>query len=1004
MKLPGFILFGAFLLGGVFSAIAETTPPYSALTWQAEDGLPDNRVVGLAQSADGFLWVATQGGLVRFDGVQFRRVAFTDSPGVIAGTLRLLMQDRLGRIWLAREENGTLFCFEGNQVRLLNVAKNETQMSMALDGRGDLWITYNTARVIRCNHDGTMDSFSATNGLPGGGVCWVASDWKGTLWFAQGNHVGIFQNGRFNVLENFHSPELRIAAARSGGIWVCDGQRVLRLNDGAETVELGKMIPDTGTQSGFTPSVIFEDRAGVVWVGTASAGLFRCDSNAAVRVDVSNPSILSLAEDLEGNLWVGTRGGLNRVHRRAASLIKSAIGLPFEGAQSICQDATGALWVAGENGVLARSRGTNWIIQPPFTGPIHATCVAADTNGSVWIGAWGGMLYHWANGRFENLNLESDLGQKSPRSLLVTKNGDLWIATDSPDVLYRRRGEKLETFALPSGRRLVRAMAEDTAGNLWAGASDGLLVRISNDTVVDETVKSGALSIRCLHAATNGDVWIGYAGAGVGRLRNGQIIRFGREQGLPNDYIAQILTDDRGNIWFGSNQGIFRVREQDFDDVASGATKQVEAAIYGRSEGMPGLQASFDYCPTSLLSSDGRLFFSMLSGLAEVRLDCIRVNRLTPGVFIERVTADERAFDIYQNLKLVSPSNTNASGQSASHPEKNELRLPPGLQQVQFEFTALSFIAPENVRFRYKLEGLDQNWMDAGAQRTANYTHPPPGHYQFKVVACNNDGIWNNIGDTLAITFEPYFWQTIWFRVAMTLFGLAGLYGAVVLALRRRHRLVVERLEHQRALELERNRIARDLHDDLGVGLTEIGLLGDLAGTSGEMPPASQERLREITDRARTLAASLDEIVWAINPANDTSQSFVDYFFPYAQKLLGAAGIRCRLEVAGSLPAGRLDAEQRHELFYAYKEALNNVVRHSNATQVQVTLSTEGGHLLVRIADNGCGLKNADGGSAHHGLTGMRERLQQLGGRCEITGSDGHGTTVSFVVPVQPET
>jgi signal transduction histidine kinase len=171
------------------------------------------------------------------------------------------------------------------------------------------------------------------------------------------------------------------------------------------------------------------------------------------------------------------------------------------------------------------------------------------------------------------------------------------------------------------------------------------------------------------------------------------------------------------------------------------------------------------------------------------------------------------------------------------------------------------------------------------------------------------------------------------------------------------------------------------------------------------MPPASQERLREITDRARTLAASLDEIVWAINPANDTSQSFVDYFFPYAQKLLGTAGIRCRLEVAGPLPGGRLNTEERHEFFYAYKEALNNVVRHSNATQVQVTLSTQRDHLLVRIADNGRGLKDTGGGgSAHHGLTGMRERLQRLGGRCEITGSDGHGTTVTFVVPVQPET
>ena len=970
--------------------------------------MPDNRVVGLAQSMDGFLWVATQGGLVRFDGVQFRRVAFTDSPGVIAGTLRLLMKDRLGRIWLAREENGTLFCFDGNQVRLFNVAKNETQMSMALDGDGDLWATYNTGRVIRCNRAGEVDNFTITNGLPGGGVCWVAGDRNGTLWFAQGTHVGTFHNGRFNVLENFNSPEVRIATARDGGIWICDGQQLLRFNEGAGKVELGKIIPDNASdRSGFRPSVIFEDQAGVVWVGTASAGLFRCDSNAVVKVEVSNPSILSLAEDLEGNLWVGTRGGLNRIRRRAASLVKSPNGLPFEGVQSVCQDITGALWAAGENGVLARSQGTNWVVLSPSGGAVqnHATCVAADTKGSVWVGAWGGVLYHWANGQFKNLHLEADLHQKSPRSLQVMKNGDLWIGTDSPDVLYRLRGEALQTFALPPGRRLVRAMAEDLAGNLWAGASDGLLVRVTGDTVVDETAKSASLSVRCLHAATNGDLWLGYAGAGVGRLRNGRITRFSTEQGLPNDYIAQILTDDRGNVWFGSNQGIFRVREQDFDDVANSAAKQVQPDIYGRSEGMPGLQASFDFCPTSLYSSDGRLFFSMLSGLAEVRLDYISPNRLPPGVFIERVTAGEQTHDIYQNIRMASATNLDVSrlsnGPAAG---ESELRLPPGLQQVQFEFTALSFVAPENVRFRYKLEGLDQNWVDFGAHRTASYTHPPPGHYRFKVIACNNDGIWNNVGDTLPVVFEPYFWQTILFRVAMILTGLAGLYGAVVLALRRRHRLVVERLEHQRAVELERNRIARDLHDDLGVGLTEIGLLGDLAGKNGQMPPASRERLREMTDRARTLAASLDEIVWAINPANDTSQSLVDYSFPYAQKLLGSAGIRCRLEVVGPLPAGNLNAEGRHEFFYAYKEALNNVIRHSNATEVQITLSASEGQLLLRVADNGCGLKDVSAGSAHHGLTGMRERLHRLGGSCEIGNSASGGTTVTFIVPVQPET
>lgn len=520
---------------------------------------------------------------------------------------------------------------------------------------------------------------------------------------------------------------------------------------------------------------------------------------------------------------------------------------------------------------------------------------------------------------------------------------------------------------------------------------------------MDETAKSSALSIRCLHGEANGDLWIGYAGGGVGRLRHGNITRFNTDQGLPNDYVAQILTDNRDSVWFAGNQGIFKVRERDFDDLASGLATRVWPVIYGRSEGLPGLQASFDYCPDSLRASDDRLFFSMLSGLAEVRLNYARLNYRPPGVFIERVIADERTFAIYQNRKLASFTNSSVNAKSNDPVDKDELRLPPGLQEVQFEFTALSFVAPENVQFRYQLEGLDKNWVDAGTRRVASYTHPPPGHYRFKVIACNNDGIWNKIGDTLPVTFEPYFWETLWFEIAITLTSFASLFGVVLLVLRRRHRSVVERLEHQQALELERNRIARDLHDDLGVGLTEIGLLGDLAGTNSELPPVGRERVKEITERARTLAASLDEIVWAINPANDTSQSLVDYLFPYAQKLLARAGIRCRLEVVEPLPAGNLNAEERHEFFYAYKEALNNIIRHAGATEVQIIMAAADGGLSIRIADNGRGLDDVAGKGAHHGLAGMRERLLRLGGRCELTSNASSGTMVTFIIPVQPE-
>ena len=517
---------------------------------------------------------------------------------MIAGTMRGLLLDRAGRVWLAKEEGGALFCFKGAQVRVLSpelgLPKNEAQSSMADDGAGGLWIAYSSGKLVRCHHDGKVDTFTAQNGLPGGGgSCWLASARDGALWFAKGRQVGVFRNGQFQVLQRCESSAVRIALARSGGIWICDGNQILKFDEGKEPIAWGRIVPvEARERSSAEPSVLLEDRAGAVWVGTVASGLFRCTSNFVVRVEVSNPAILSLAEDREGNLWVGTRGGgLNRVHRRVTSLINTADGLPCEGVQSVCQDAAGALWVVGDNGVLARGRGTNWVVQSPLSSsaPVYVTCAAAAPNGSVWVGTRGGSLYRWDAGQFTGLGLRGSLHEKSVRSLLIARNTDVWIATDASDSLYRLHKDQLQTFSLPPGRRFIRAMAEDAEGNFWAGASDGMLVRVTGDVLKVETAISASLSIRCLHAAKDGDLWIGYAGAGVGRFREGRITRFNTDQGLPNEYVSQILEDGRSGIWFAGNRGIFQVRERDFDSVTARAATRVWAVLYGRSEGVPGL-------------------------------------------------------------------------------------------------------------------------------------------------------------------------------------------------------------------------------------------------------------------------------------------------------------------------------------------------------------------------------------------------------------------------------
>ena len=979
--------------------------PYYIRVWTAEDGLPENRVVGISQTADGYMWVLTRGGLVRFDGAQFEPFEAASSAGFTTGTMWDLYQDRRGRLWAAKE-HGTIVCIAHTNLFALTARDGLPpfggECSLCEDSQGNLWISYNSGSIFRYGN-GQLENMTARSGLPPGRDCSFVSDSDGKLWFARGGRVGVLRHDTFVTLLDLQAHVIQIGPARAGGIWICARQKLMHFVEGQSPVVLAQLPKIRATAE---PSALLEDDQGAVWVGT-SDGLFRCDSNGVKTVETSSPVVSCLAEDRENGIWVGTGGGgLARVQVRVASLVGTQAGLPFEGVRSICQDSSGTIWAVGENNVLARRDGDNWdpVTVDQDIPNTHSTCVTADSHGNVWAGTDYGKLYQWDHDHF----LKADLGNTNRagtlRALYVTAANDLWIAADSSgtdNFLYRIRRGVVRTFALPPGYRIVRAMTEDAAGNFWAGASDGLLLRVTGDALVDESAQYPKYSIRCLLGTADGSLWIGYAGFGVGRLFDGHYSRFGTDQGLPNEYVSQILPDENGGLWFAGNRGIFEIPRKNFDDVESAREPQLQPVLYGRGQELPNLQASFDFCPNSLCGRDGHLYFSTLTGLAEVDTSRARINPLPPPLDISRVEADGRIFAKYQNL--AAQTGAVATVELDCPGQIRQILLPPGIQNIQIDYTALSFVTPENVRFRYELEGADRGWVDAGTQRMAQYAHLSPGHYNFKVIACNNDGIWNGIGASVGLVMQPHVWETLWFKAMVVTTTITVMCASLVLILRRRHRLQIQHLERQQALERERARIARDLHDELGIGLTEIGLLGDLAGApnlagNGE---TSRAYLNEIVDRARELVVLLDEIVWAVNPANDSSQSLSDYFLKYAQTLLLRASIRCRLDVTEPFPNYGLNSEERHQLFLAFKEALNNVIRHSGATEVQISLSILSDELTIKVQDNGRGLNTGDMHSSRDGLHGMRERLGQLGGRCDIAESTDGGACVKLTIPVR---
>jgi signal transduction histidine kinase/ligand-binding sensor domain-containing protein len=977
------------LLAGIcaFAMKASATTnnsTWSARVWQTDNGLPDNSVTGVAQTPDGYLWVSTESGLARFDGARFQDFALTAPSGRTRPLIRVMSLGQGNQIWLAVE--GGLAVMLSPQATNLFTAKDGitygTPQAIARDRRDDMWIGYADGSVCWITK-GHVTRFADSKAPAGRGPCTLASDINGQVWFAKAGHIGVVRDENFQSLLTLNEATIKLGRARVGGMWICAGLQLWHCNENGTAISCGTLPTD---RSGVEPTVVFEDRTGAVWVGTSVNGLFHYDGTNFEQVETSHEEILCLGEDDQGDLWAGTGGGLNRVRHRVVELQAGESGLPVTRVRSICQDKTGVMWAVAQNGELARYTGSKWRSVTSRDGwpGARATCAVSDGADGVWVGTQDTGVVHWTSGQCRILGPGNGLAGKSVRGLFLDHAGDLWIALDSPAAFQRLHEDRLQTYVEPHPGSYIRAMAEDTAGTLWCGTQNGVLFRVEGDTLKDETALQSFLhpiAIRCMTALPDGSVWIGYAGAGVGLLRNGKFAHISEEQGLHDAYICSMEADDRGRLWCAADRGIFEVSLGELEGVAEGRVARVNSFLFGRDEGLASLQGSFEYAPGAAKSGDGRLWFPMRTGLAMVNPNGFPANRMPPPVLIERVAVDEL------------PVAMDAEGRFV---------LPPAHRRLDVDFTALNFVTPENVRFRYRLEGWDSGWIDGGAQRSANYSRLPAGTYKFCVTACNDAGLWNKNGAVIALIVQPFLWERWSVRAASLGVFTFGVIAAVRYVSFRRLRLKLARLEQETSLHRERARIAQDLHDDIGASLTHIALLSELAQKDFAKPIQAKAHIDQIFRSARTVVQSLDEIVWTVNPKNNTLDLFIAYLCTYAPEYLQSAGIRCRLDVPEDVPSMPLPSEVVHHLYLAVKETLHNVVKHAGATEVWLRLRLEAQMIILTIEDNGCGFRIGDKAAPDaDGLGNLNRRLGEISGRCEQRSEPGKGMTTTFTLPLK---
>lgn len=968
------------------ASVSAKESPYFMRAWQADDGLPGDTVSGVVQSGDGYLWFGTQSGLARFDGV--RMVTVPVPLGRPQPIVRAMLLDRDERLWLA-QEGGVLVRVgtDGKNASLLattNGLSRAPALEMVQARDGAVWISYLDGVVCRVLGD-SVTRYEETNRLAASTPVCLAAAVRGEIWFARGGQVGVIEGNGFNVRLTLPERFVHVQPARDAGVWIVAGGRLLKLISGTNVVELGRIDSEAVPR----PMALLEDRSGTLWIGTSASGLFAFDGQKLESVPTSHARIRTITEDREGNIWVGTDGGgLNRLRRQVVQLQGKEDGLPFDIVRSVTEDSSGAIWAVLQDAQLARHDSEEWktiSLQKDWPGG-QATCVASDTNGTVWIGTYLRGLYRWKDGEFSVLRRRDGLAATSIRSLLVDRSGSLWIAYSSGDTLQRYRDGKFQNFSLPVNSRPIRTMCEDSAGDIWMANLDAQLLRVSGDRVSDETPRTTEpyRPIRCLTATPDGSIWIGYSTAGLGRLKDGKFRRIQRDQGLLDDSICSLMPDLRGWMWIGSEHGIFRANISELQAVAEGTASSMKCVAHGKDDALPSLQAYYGYNPGPARARDGRVFIPTRLGLAVARPDFVQTNYAAPPVLIESLTVDSREW-------------LGAKEMGAA------MRLVPGHRKVEFRYTAPTFIDAENIRFRYQLVGFDDDWVNADRERVAKYPRLAAGKYEFRVQAENHAGIISPVGATYRFTVAPFIWQRWWFVAGVALVFTAGIFSAARYVSVRRLRLQVQQLERENALQKERARIAHDIHDDIGARMTQISLLTELTQQSLQDPRQAGEHVAQIAGMTRQGMKALDEIVWAVNPRNDTLQDLVDYGGQYAIDFLRAAGVRCRVDFPNPPLTQNLPADVRHALLMVLKEALNNVVKHAQASEVWVRVSLDARLLCWTVEDNGRGFASAPNDAFADGLRNMRERLAEFGGQCDIQSQPGAGVKIRFSVPLASE-
>jgi signal transduction histidine kinase/ligand-binding sensor domain-containing protein len=981
---------------------AATQAQYRFDHWTADNGLPQNSVRDIVQTRDGYLWLTTFDGLVRFDGVRFTVFNKSNTLGITSNRFVSLFEDRQGDLW-ATAENGIIVRQHQGRYTTYNQAQGVPSDPFLLlpilgdDGQGNLVLYY--AKV----------TYDTRTTLPNG-VTMQAYTFVQDRFEPAEEFNGTFLHPPLFPKEVYFSGNKLIA----GEYWTSTNQRVIRSQKGG-----GFQVYNAQTGlPGMLHKLIWEkqrlwkavsrDAAGHLWLTELGSG----QSELLSRHTPDGFEVTASYADNEGNYWFATyNNGLFRARRQTITPFGKAEGLGFSEIYPLLEGRDGALWIGSADGGVSRFKDGKFThYAAPKTNGLdlfaqRVTSLYEDRAGQLWVGGF----WRLVNGRFVQESWVNQVGfalYKLAWAVCEDRAGAYWIGTGGGVVRFQNGTATLFTTKDGLAGDDTKVIIEDGQGGLWLGSYGGLThYKDGKFTVWTEKDGLPGATVRALKLDADGALWIGTYDSGLGRFKDGKFTRYTTKDGLFDNGVFQILEDDFGWCWMSCNRGIYRVRKQELLDFAEGKIKTITCLAYNKSDGMPSTEGNGGRWPAGVKTRDGKLWFPTMGGLAMIDPAKVKANTQPPPVVIEEMRINNQAV----------PSEDWESA-IRNHPEGAEgaqpgaaIQVLPGQDNFEIAYTALSFINSENMRFKYRLEGADADWVDAGARRTAYFSHLAPGNYTFRVIAANADGLWNQTGARVRITVVPPFWRTWWF-ITLAALGVAGIIaGAWQYRVAQLRRVQMAQQTFARQLiasqESERKRIAGELHDSLGQNLVIIRNWALLGATQLEADAPAREEFDEINTIASRTINEVREIAYNLGPYHLERLGFENSIRDMVKRVAQVAGIT----IATDLDAldGALARETELSLYRIAQEALNNVVKHSQATETRVLLKHESAGVRLIVADNGQGFdppaalaaETFGAGQPGFGLNGMAERVRLLGGILTIRSAPKEGTTVEALLP-----